>query len=329
MEFQKRTLAVLVTVLCFLPLVSAGPFDDIIEWCTGFWENRTTIERVVLCWLFVLTFAGLTGLDGGKPPVLDEVELDSASNEANPRVFFDITIGGKKAGRITMELYENVVPKTAENFRALCTGEKGMGKSGSKLHYKGSIFHRVIPGFMCQGGDFTRGNGTGGESIYGLKFEDEWGKPGRFIPHSVPGLLSMANSGKDTNGSQFFLTTAATKWLNCKHVVFGRVIDGMDVVKAIEKVGSGSGATSKEVMRLNEKLIWVAAMLMTQENVFRLRVVSFLITSKEIQTDRSNKEARSMTSTRSTDLYTILFGHPTELWIPLFPQSPYPLHGVY
>jgi len=166
--------------------------------------------------------------------------------ESRPQVFFDIEIDGEKAGRLVFSLFDDIVPKTAENFRALCTGEKGRSQvSGKALTYKGNAFHRIIPGFMAQGGDFTQGNGRGGESIYGEKFEDENFK----VQHSVPGLLSMANAGKNTNGSQFFLTFAPCDWLDEKHVVFGQLIqDENKLLALLEKKGSQGGAPKGKVV---------------------------------------------------------------------------------
>jgi cyclophilin family peptidyl-prolyl cis-trans isomerase len=161
------------------------------------------------------------------------------SSEQNPKVALDIRIGDEDAGTIVLELFKDVTPRTAENFRALCTGEKG-----EDLCYAGSPFHRIIPGFMIQGGDFTRGNGTGGKSIYGDRFPDENFE----IRHTEAGLLSMANAGPDTNGSQFFITLDATPWLDGKHVVFGKVVEGMDVVRAMEAQGSRSGQTDQPVV---------------------------------------------------------------------------------
>jgi cyclophilin family peptidyl-prolyl cis-trans isomerase len=181
-----------------------------------------------------LLAAGTTVLATGEIAMAEEYK---EKKDKLPRVFLDVTADGKPLGRIEIELRSDVVPKTAENFRALCTGEKGFG-------YKGSPFHRVITDFMCQGGDITRGDGFGGKSIYGAKFADENFK----LKHTGPGILSMANSGPDSNGSQFFLCTVKTGWLDGKHVVFGSVVKGMDVVKKIESHGSESGKTDAKIV---------------------------------------------------------------------------------
>ncbi|KAH7399674.1 peptidyl-prolyl cis-trans isomerase H [Pyrenochaeta sp. MPI-SDFR-AT-0127] len=165
--------------------------------------------------------------------------------EENPIVFFDVTLGGEKLGRIKIELFKNVVPKTAENFRQFCTGETKNSR-GQPQGYKGCKFHRVIKGFMIQGGDFINGNGTGSRTIYGTeKFADE----NFLLKHDKPGLLSMANSGPHTNGCQFFIITAknGTPHLDGKHVVFGNVIDGMDVVTKIENTRTVAHPEGKPV----------------------------------------------------------------------------------
>lgn len=211
------------------------------------WRDYLSLKNMAIVCFMLYQLSGFFGNNNiGNVVPLEEAQ----GHDQNSHVWFDVTIGDKPAGTIQFVLFNSVVPKTAENFRALCTGEKGNGtSSGKPLHFKNSIFHRVIPGFMLQGGDFTHSSGIGGESIYGTKFPDEF--ENGFVKHSIPGLLSMANSGRNTNGSQFFVTTARTGHLDGKHVVFGKVADeeSMAVVKAIEKVGSSSGATS-EIVRI-------------------------------------------------------------------------------
>jgi peptidylprolyl isomerase len=165
----------------------------------------------------------------------------------NLKAFFDISINKTPKGRITFELFAKDVPRTALNFYHLCKGDKAQEEGKGQLHYKNSIFHRIIPGFMVQGGDILNGDGTGSISIYGKQFGDE-----NFIfSHNEPGLLSMANAGPNTNGSQFFITTADCAWLDGKHVVFGKVLEGMEVVNAIEAVGSHNGSPKQEVRITN------------------------------------------------------------------------------
>ena len=172
------------------------------------------------------------------------VALADTLDTVTQKVFFDIEVAGESAGRVVFGMFGDTVPKTVKNFATLADGSAGVGNAGKPLHFKGSKFHRIIPGFMAQGGDFTAGNGTGGESIYGNKFADE----NFTLLHTKPFLLSMANAGPNTNGSQFFITLAETPWLNGRHTVFGEVIEGQDVVKALEKIGSGSGKTSQEAV---------------------------------------------------------------------------------
>ncbi|KAH9020035.1 peptidyl-prolyl cis-trans isomerase Cpr7 [Lactarius pseudohatsudake] len=164
--------------------------------------------------------------------------------------YFDISIAGQPAGRVVFQLYNDLVPRTADNFRALCTGEKGVGISGKPLWFKDSGFHRVIKKFMIQGGDFTAGNGTGGESIYGEKFEDE-AFPAD-VKHTTPFLLSMANAGPNTNGSQFFITCTATPHLDGKHVIFGEVIRGKSIIRRVENHPTSSGDVPTEPILITD-----------------------------------------------------------------------------
>jgi len=219
------------------PVIDDVPFRTLeVEDCS--WE----IETVDGVKCVVLTLVKKGKWDNWEYLVkCEDLPPDTTSTQ---KVFFDVGVDDEKVGRIVMGLYGNQVPKTVDNFKSLCIGDKGVGKSGKPLHYKGCVFHRVIPSFMIQGGDFTEGDGTGGESIYGEKFEDENFK----VKHTKPGLMSMANAGRDTNGSQFFITVKATPHLDGKHVVFGEVLEGYDeVVKKMEALGSESGTVSKKL----------------------------------------------------------------------------------
>lgn len=217
--------------------------------------NRSKLVSVVFLWIVVIfgTLALILNRLSDQGMSLEAHRHTDSQSEAKNlenaeevthKVYFEVEINGKPAGRIIMGLFGKVVPRTAENFRALCTGEKGMGQSGKSLHYRGSTFHRIIPSFMIQGGDFTRGDGRGGESIYGSSFADENFK----LKHTGPGLLSMANAGPDTNGSQFFITTVTTNWLDGHHVVFGKVLSGMDVIYKIEAEGRQTGIPRSKVV---------------------------------------------------------------------------------
>merc|ERR1719263_554876 len=219
------------------PAINAEALWGAVRCDDSYWEidNLDGIGRCVVLELMK---------KGSEPwDYLLKSQLKPPDTTVTSRVFLDLAIDGEKAGRVEIGLYGNQVPLTAENFRALCTGEKGEGASGKPLHFKGSTFHRVIGDFMLQGGDFTNGDGTGGESIYGGKFADEdFG-----IKHERAGLLSMANSGPDTQGSQFFITGAETPWLDGKHVVFGEVTEGMELVRKVEALGTPEGKPSKPV----------------------------------------------------------------------------------
>ncbi len=199
--------------------------------------------RLLILLLFLIQFSCDNQNIESAAPEREPLRLPETA-EVTHSVYFDVNIDGKPSGRIVLGLFGDEVPKTVENFRALATGEKGLGLSGKPLDYEGSIFHRIIPDFMIQGGDITLGNGFGGESIYGPKFDDE----AFTISHAEAGLLSMANAGPNTNSSQFFITTIPTTWLDYRHVVFGKILSGMSVVEAIAAVGSISGQPQAEVI---------------------------------------------------------------------------------
>lgn len=217
-----------------------GDLPSSVDTEMSYWEMDEDDSDGRVCVLRLLKKVPQTWdylLESDVPPPADESVTD--------KVFFDVEADGEGLGRVVFGLYGNQVPKTVANFKALCTGEKADGgSSGKPLHYKGSVFHRVIPRFMVQGGDITDGDGTGGDSIYGRQFDDEnFG-----IKHTKEGLLSMANAGPNTNGSQFFITTVPCPHLDGKHVVFGEVLEGMEVVDEIEECGSESGGTSKKLI---------------------------------------------------------------------------------
>lgn len=212
---------------------------------TSWLPQYKAAEAAAFALAHLLSLRTLLTLDsqGG---IFDIMTKDDENKKPLPNCFFEVVIGGDKAQRVEFKLYDDVCPKTAANFRALCTGKKADGEALPKnFGYEGTIFHRIIPGFMVQGGDFERKDGTGGVSIYGTKFDDENFEK----KHDKAGLLSSANSGPNTNGSQFFVTTASKcEWLDGKHVVFGEVVEGMDVIKAMEKVGHRDGKVSKKVV---------------------------------------------------------------------------------
>eukprot|EP00930_Biecheleria_cincta_P044764 TRINITY_DN30828_c0_g1_i1.p1 TRINITY_DN30828_c0_g1~~TRINITY_DN30828_c0_g1_i1.p1 ORF type:complete len:509 (-),score=111.19 TRINITY_DN30828_c0_g1_i1:94-1593(-) len=189
------------------------------------------------------------GLEPASPRTLQQAGLlGSGTKEAvNPQVFLEICVDGQSVGRIVIELFADTAPQTAENFRCLCTGERGRGLSGKRLNYLGSIFHKIIPGFLCVGGDFTMGDGTGGESIYGSDFKDENFE----VKHSERGVISMANSGTDSNGSQFVICFRACPELDDKNVAFGKIVSGLDVLEQLEALGSEDGAPKRRATILD------------------------------------------------------------------------------